>query len=254
MNTLHVGFSNIELPRGGCLLIDSELRDIPEWRRPRTFDPLLNSFNPLAHLDYKKACTIVDIFDALFSRGETTLTKEMGLEFIADLLDQKPASFKAMADMIEEPDKKSPPGHVWAYSKVRRFMRSPVLSKVFCDRPNCTFKRGSVNQARIDRAEIGAFDALALGLFLIAEFPGQIIVPEFGRYARPFHASLIDESRLIAGVRTLSQLKGELHDMALLMEKVGRGCTFDDAQVLAKYEGLIPGTNAFNARVEAMMS
>lgn len=229
-NKLYIGFSNIELPRGGCLLIDHQIRDVPEWRHPRTFDPFLNSFNPLADLDYRKSCDIVDIFDALFDKaGATTLTKEAGLEFIADQLDLKPKSFQELADLIPEPDKKSTTGHVWAHSKVRRILRSPVLSKVFCDRPNFSFKRGSVNQARINRAELGPFDALALALFLIAEFPGQLVIPDFGRYARPFHSALIDENRLIAGVRTLSQLKGELHDMALLMEMEGRRCTYKDA-------------------------
>jgi hypothetical protein len=154
--------------------MDSYFWDIPAWRRPRTFDPLVNSFNPLEDLDYRKACTVVDIFDAIFSRGETTLTKDMGLDFISDVLDRKPASFAEFADMIEQPDKKSSPGHVWAYSKVRRNLRSPILRDVFCGRPNFTFKRGSVNQARTNRAELGSFDALTLGLFLIAQFSGQI--------------------------------------------------------------------------------
>ena len=255
MNKLFVGRNfEIEIPRGGCLLIDTTARAIPDWRRPRIFDPLLNSFNPLANLDYRKSCDIVDIFDALFLRGDTTLTKETGLDYIAELLERRPKSFQELADLIPTPDKKSTTGHQWAYAKVRRILRSPVLSKVFCERPNFSFKRGSVNQARIDRSELGPFDTLALGLFLIAEFPGQIIVPNFGPYARPLHAALIDENRLIAGVRTLSQLKGELHDMALLMEKVGQGCIYDDAQVLAKYEGHIPGTNAFNAFVDAAMA
>lgn len=51
-------------------------RNVPEWR-PRTFDPLEHSFNPLADLDYRKAYDVLDVFDALFMRDETTLT--MGL-------------------------------------------------------------------------------------------------------------------------------------------------------------------------------
>jgi hypothetical protein len=44
MNTLHVGFSkSIDLPKGGYLLIDDEVRDIP---RSRVFDPMKHCFNP----------------------------------------------------------------------------------------------------------------------------------------------------------------------------------------------------------------
>jgi hypothetical protein len=255
-NKLYIGPDpDIEIPKGGCLLLDGREWTIPAWRRPRVFDPRTCSFNPLADLDYRKRCDIVDVFDVLFSRGETTLTKDMGLEFIADLLEREPKSFKELADMIDEPDKKSSPGHIWAYNKVRRFMRSPVLSKVFCERPNFSFKRGSVNHARIDRAELGPFDANALGLFLIAQFPGQIIVPNYGPYARPFHTALIEQGRLIAGVRMLSQLKGELHDMALLMEKEAAGCTYDDAAEIAKYDCKHqPHTDGYDTFIRAAMA
>jgi hypothetical protein len=38
MNKLYIGFTKaVELPKGGCLLIDDEVRDIP---RARIFDPL----------------------------------------------------------------------------------------------------------------------------------------------------------------------------------------------------------------------
>ncbi len=44
----------------------------------------------------------------------------------------------------------------------------------------------------------------------------------------------------IAGVYTLSELDDELRGRAMLMEKVGRGCNFEDAETLAKYEGHRP--------------
>jgi hypothetical protein len=40
----------------------------------------------------------------------------------------------------------------------------------------------------------------------------------------------------------------------MLMRKVGMGCTYDDAQVLAKYQGHVPRTNAFNATVQRAMA
>jgi hypothetical protein len=52
---------------------------------------------------------------------------------------------------------------------------------------------------------------------------------------------LIRESRLIAGVYTLSEVDEKMRQLCLLMEeKEGRQCTPDDAAVLAQYEGLVP--------------
>jgi hypothetical protein len=79
-------------------------------------------------------------------------------------------------------------------------------------------------------------------------------VPDFGFYARDVHSSLIRENRLIAGVHTLSELDDDLRDMCLLMEKVGMGCTCEDAEVLAKYEGDVSGTNAFNSFMQRAMA
>jgi hypothetical protein len=59
---------------------------------------------------------------------------------------------------------------------------------------------------------------------------------------------------LLAGVHTLSELEPQLRHMCLLMEKVGRQCTFDDAVVLARHEGLVPGTVGHTAFLEAAMS
>jgi hypothetical protein len=56
---------------------------------------------------------------------------------------------------------------------------------------------------------------------------GQIIVPDFGFYARDCHASLIRENRLIAGVYTLSELNSKLRQMCLLMEKGGSSVRYD---------------------------
>jgi hypothetical protein len=42
--------------------------------------------------------------------------------------------------------------------------------------------------------------------------------------------------------------------MCLLMETEAAGCTYEDAEVLAKYEGHVPNTNAFNALVQRAMS
>jgi hypothetical protein len=62
----------------------------------------------------------------------------------------------------------------------------------------------------------------------------------------------------IAGVYTLSELDDELRERTMLMEKVGRGCTFEDAETLAKYAGHRPDPtrqdNDFNKFVAEAMA
>src|SRR5207237_837427 len=62
------------------------------------------------------------------------------------------------------------------------------------------FNPKSMIVARINRAELGDFDALVLGLFLMSHFKGQLVVPDLGFYGRDAHVSLVRQNRLIAGV------------------------------------------------------
>jgi hypothetical protein len=41
--------------------------------------------------------------------------------------------------------------------------------------------------------------------------------------------------------------------MCVLMETEGARCTFEDAEMLARYEGIVLGTNAFNSFVMRAM-
>src|ERR1700741_907910 len=70
---------------------------------------------------------------------------------------------------------------------VRRVIRSPNLKRVFCRKSNFSFKKKSTYLARLNRAELGEFDALMLGLMLTVEFKCQLVIPYFGFYLRPFH-------------------------------------------------------------------
>lgn len=109
--------------------------------------------------------------------------------------------------------------------------------------------------ARLNRAELGDFDALVLGLFLMAHFKGQLVAPDFGFYGREGHVSLIREGRLIAGVNTLQEPPARLRQSVLLIEdKVASGTTADDAETLARYARLLPGTNGFNSFVQDAMA
>lgn len=74
---------------------------------------------------------------------------------------------------------------------------------VFCEAPTFTFNGNCLNQAHISRADLGDFDALVLGLFLLAHFKGQLVAEGFGFYGREAHVSFVRENRLIAGVNFL---------------------------------------------------
>jgi hypothetical protein len=127
---------------------------------------------------------------------------------------------------------------------------------VFCEtEPVFSFNPRSKIQARINRAELGEFDALVLGLFLIGHYKGQVVVPDFGFYGRDAHASLIREDRLIVGVNFLSELPPKLRNAVLLIKgKQAVGAIAEDAEALATYAGLVRGTNGFNAFVEGAIS
>jgi hypothetical protein len=127
--------------------------------------------------------------------------------------------------------------------------------RLFCGRC-CAIVRTSPssavgNSGAAESAELGEFDALVLGLFLMAHFKGQIVVPDFGFYGRDAHVSLIREGRLIAGVNSLSELPAKLRQAVLLIEdKVASGATLEDAEMLAEYARLARGTNGFNELVQ----
>jgi hypothetical protein len=134
-------------------------------------------------------------------------------------------------------------------------LMSPVLRKVFCGKPNFTFTPRSMIVARINRAELGDFDALVLGLLLMASYKGQIIVPDFGFYGRDAHIGLIRENRLIAGVNFIVELPAKMRQSVLLIkDKVGKGATADDAKTLAMYAGLVEGTVGFTDFVQGAVS
>ena len=252
-NKLYVGFSKtVEVPefrmrgysvRRHGLLIDDEVRQIP---RAKIFDPLKHSFNPLAHLGYKEAREIADVLYTVSPQGENTLTVRNG----------KRALLRALlgADRLDKVR-----GDEEVSAMVDDILMSPILRKVFCGRPNFTLTPRSMIVARLNRAELGDFDALVLGLLLMASYKGQVIIPDFGFYGRDAHVSLIREGRLIAGVNTLAELPVKLRNAVLLIkDKEAAGATYEDAETLAKYRGLRPDLqredNEYNRFVDKAVS
>jgi hypothetical protein len=238
-NSLHVGFNiNIELPDRGYLYIGDEVPDVP---KARVFDPALHSFNPLKNIDYKKARQLAEVLYTISPQGENTLTVRNG----------KRGLLKALltANRLDRIT-----GDEEVTGMVGDLLASPVLTSVLCKPTNFAFAPNSRILARINRAELGDFDALVLGLFLIGHFKGQLVIPDFDFYGRDAHVSLIREERLIAGVATLAALPVKLRQSVLLIkDKQAQGATFDDAEILATYARLQRGSNKFNDFVDAAM-
>jgi hypothetical protein len=117
---------------------------------------------------------------------------------------------------------------------------------VLCNPTNFSFNPNSIIVAKLSGVELGDFDALVLGLLLMSHAKGQIVVLDFGFYARDLHSKLIREERLIAGVNFLDEIPPGLRKSVMLInEKKASGATVEDAEELAKYERLGRGTNAF---------
>ena len=217
------------------------------------FDPLKHSFNPLKNIEYKKAREIADILYTVFPQGENTLTVRNGKRALLKLLMEKPKRLDALPPSHDKRDDAADE----ARSAVADILMSPVLQKALCNTspPAFSFNPRSIILARINRAELGDLDSLVLGLFLMAQFDGQIVCPDFGFYGRECHTRLIREERLIAGVNVLGELSPKLRQNVLLVrDKVASGTTVDDAETLAEYERLARNTNGFNDYVGAAIA
>lgn len=237
MNKLIVGFDKeIELPKGGFLLIDDEVPDIP---RARVFDPKECSVNPLKGIAYKKARELADVLYTINAQGENTLTVRNGRrEMLKALLD---------ADRFDRVG-----GSEEIKGLVEDILASPVLRNVLCGHKNMfSLNPRSVVVARLNRAELGDFDALVLGLILMNLYEGQVVVKDFGFYGRDAHLSLIREKRLICGVNYLGELSPKLRRGVLLIkDKKAYRCIVEDAELLAEFSGKARGTEGFSSFVQ----
>lgn len=241
MNKLFLGFSKtIELPKRKFLFIDDDFDD-ETLRIPhaRLFDPREHSFNPLKDITYKKARELTDVLYTTTPQGENTLTVRNG----------KRALLQAMLKAKHFDDIK---GDEEVTGMIADLLASPVLTSVLCNPLNEFFrKENSVVLARLNRAELGDFDALVLGLLLINHCKGQVVIKDFGFYGRDGHVSLIREQRLIAGVNFLDELPPKLrHSMLLIKDKNAQSATVKDAELLANYSGFVPGQGGHTSFIQ----
>jgi hypothetical protein len=251
MNVLLVGARKTPLlpyiPNDSFLLIDDgPLADevLKSSRTVRLFDVSTDSFNPLADMTYRKAREFVNVLDAVFPEGENTLTtKRARFQILKALLDNPTYLGGLIKDTKETED---------AYQRIETLLLSPVLDRVL-NKPSNFSVQGTV-VARLDRAKLGDFDAFVLGNLLISQFQGAIAIPDFGFYACPFHTSLFRQRRIIAGVNALDEVPRFKHHLLQADVRIGSKATYDDAAVLAQYEGLVKDTGKFGDFVHAAIS
>jgi hypothetical protein len=230
---------NISKPRF-LLIDDGPIADafLTQFPKARPFDPAVHSFDPLAGMDYPRARAFADALYAASPQGENTLTVRNGKRALAKLA----LATTARLDNITGDTKD--PAIAEALATIDDALLSPVLRRVLCGNPNFRFGEGTT-VAKLDRSAIGDFDAFVLATLLIARHKAQIIIPDFGFYGRPFHVPLMRQNRLTAGVRVLAELEPKLRQAVLtIKDKSAHNTTADDAETLAQYNGLIPGTTA----------
>ncbi len=242
MNALLIG-SNKEpllqfVPQSNFLFIDDGSLEL--HRRGRAFDYHKHRIDPLKDISYRTACEFVDVLNAVFPQGDSTLTKATATFQLLEALLSKPRSLATL--ITDSKDTR------YAYQMVQRVLLSPVLKSVLERPPNFSMQ-GSII-AKLDRAELGDFDAFVIGNLLISQFQGAICVPDFGFYAHKGHSALIRQNRLIAGVTSFEEVPELRTQLLQIPEKMGSGATPDDAKILALYGGILPGTNAYNDFIE----
>lgn len=247
----------LEMTKPRFLLIDDgPIADcfLERFPKARLFDPAVHSFNPLAGMDYKRARDFAETIYSASPGGRDTLTVRNGKRALVRILLAHRGSLgtlQASEDAEDDADKE-------ALAMIEDLLISPVLRGVLCASGK-PFKFGEgTTVAKLDRAELGEFDAFVLGSLLIGQHQGQVVVPDFGFFGRPLHVSLIRQDRLTAGLHFLDEVPKQLRQELLLIDdKQGAGCTLDDAKVLADYKGLIPdptrADNLYNQFVQRTM-
>jgi hypothetical protein len=249
MNKLHIGLADktFHTKPGFLLIDDGPVCDafLTKFKRAKEFNPHKHSFNPLP-MTVRNAREFSSI--VFGQAGVDTLRVRDGKRALTRLLTKAKRLDRLDAGRSDEEKE--------AAAVIDDLLLSPVLHDVLCKPTNFSFRSGNPPSsivARINRADLGEDDARILSSLLISQFKGQIIIPDFGFYARDSYISLFREKRLIAGVYTLSELDPKLRNICLLMEKEGHGCTYDDATELAKYEGLVPNSTNYAPRIKELM-
>jgi hypothetical protein len=233
------------LPDRFLIIDDGPLIDaitIPPRRAVTIFDPSVHAFNPLGGMTYARARDFITILNAVFPEGESTLTRK-NANFV--LLEALLNNAKRLDTLI--PAKADAP-YVDARQQIQTLLFSPVLKNVLTRPTNISFK--GIMLAKLDRAALGEFDCFVLANLLISQYPGMVVIPDFGFYACAPHADLLRQNRLIAGINSFDEVPRFKQNLLLIDKKIPSHCTPEDAKILAQYTGMMPSSNAYNAFIE----
>ena len=243
MNALIVGTNKQTildfLPETFLMIDDGELLDqisFPKRKIVLHFDISKHTFNPLKNIDYKKARDFVNVLNAVFPEGESTLPRKNSTFVLLKALLDKPTFLDKLITQSKDTED--------AYQKIQTLLLSPVLERVLNTRLSFTLS-GTI-LVRLDRAELGDFDCFVLGNLLISQYQGAVVIPDFGFYAHPGYRTLIRQNRLIAGVNSFDELPDFKSQLLTIEQKIGSHCTSDDADALALYAGKWRGTLDFS--------
>ncbi|MCK1285441.1 hypothetical protein IVB41_16095 [Bradyrhizobium sp. 44] len=239
MNHLQIGLADkhFEDPNGSLVITDE-----PALKRgEKLYDPAKHGLNPLP-MQYREARE----FAAAVFPDKDLMTYRNGRRALTRLVMDAKRLDKLVYTRDDDDQE--------AEGVVDDIVLSPLLAEALRKPIPRWFFSGATIAVRLNRKEIGDDDAKIAASILISQFKGPVVSEDFGCYARPTHVALIREDRLMAGVYTLAELDPKLRQMCLLMEKEAVGCTYEDAEVLAKYAGHVPATNAFNAFVQQTMA
>lgn len=250
MNALLIGRDKANilqfLPDRFLIIDDGSLIDqieLPTRRAVTIFDPAHHSFNPLKDMNYRKGRDFLDVLNAAFPEGANTLTKRYSNFHILSALLAQP---KSLATLVRDTKDTQD-----AYQKIQMLLLSPVLNRVLNNPTNMSFTGTLL--VRLNRALLGDFDCFVLANLLVSQYKGTVVIPDFGFYQCPFHVSLLRQDRLIAGINSFEEVPAFKHHFLLFDRKVGEHCTPEDAELLARYEGLMPGTNGHHDFVQRLI-
>lgn len=242
MNKLIVGSNKRpilrNLPDKFLFIDDGELidqLDLPPRRTVTFFDTEEHTFNPLKDMSYLRARDFINVLDAIFPEGENTLTTRNSRFHILSALLDSPDNLTNLIPRSKETED--------AYQKIQTLLLSPVLENVLTRSTNFSFKGTII--ARLNRAELGDFDCFVLANLLISNYPGTVVIPDFGFYACPFHVKLLRQNRLVAGINSFDEVPKLKNQLLLIADKTGSSCTPNDAKTLALFAGIPPDTNAY---------
>ncbi|WP_347264457.1 hypothetical protein, partial [Nitrobacter sp.] len=168
------------------LIDDGPVADafLARFPKARLFTPTVHSFDPLAGMDYKRARDFADILYSASPGGKDTLTVRNGRRALVRLLLAGPGRLSDMPKPGEVKDD----AEKEALGMIEELLMSPVLSRVLCNGGKTFRLKEGTTVAKLDRAELGDFDAFILGALLMGQHKGQVILSDGGFYLRLLHA------------------------------------------------------------------